>query len=189
MNNSRNQAWTSIQCTHSGFSARPAWPSGLHAYLWSGQPKIKTHCCSSLLPALHCLHEGCLKGEPAIHMLLQCTPLLVEKAGVAPDVTLSSLHVSKQKCRQENHPSFETHGKGHIESKIGAISGPTKWTYVQFPVIFQRQVRWMDTIIRMEIAQALTYHGTQIELLRNAQTVVVTSTIALVSTLLNLYTT
>ena len=34
------------------------------------------------------LHEGYLEGGPAVYMLIQCTPLLVEKAGVAPDMTL-----------------------------------------------------------------------------------------------------
>ena len=29
-----------------------------------------------------------MKGGPAVYMREQCTPLLVEKAGVAPDVTL-----------------------------------------------------------------------------------------------------
>ena len=33
------------------------------------------------------LHEGCPEGRPAVYTLIQCTPLLVEKAGVAPDVT------------------------------------------------------------------------------------------------------
>ena len=28
------------------------------------------------------------EGGPAVYTLIQCTPLLVEKAGVAPDVTL-----------------------------------------------------------------------------------------------------
>ena len=73
------------------------------------------------------------KGQWAacdIYTLIQCTPLLVEKAGVAPDVTLGFI-TCKQVCRQENHPGFETHGEGHMKSKTGAISGPTKWTLVQ----------------------------------------------------------
>ena len=37
------------------------------------------------LPALCCLHEGCPESEPAVHTLIQCTPLLGKKAGVAPD--------------------------------------------------------------------------------------------------------
>ena len=31
--------------------------------------------------------EGCPEGEPVVYTLVQCTPLLVEKADVAPDVT------------------------------------------------------------------------------------------------------
>ena len=40
------------------------------------------------LLALHCLHEGCPEDKCAVYMLMQCTPLLVEKADVAPNVTL-----------------------------------------------------------------------------------------------------
>ena len=40
------------------------------------------------MPALHCLHVGYPEGRPAVYTLIQCTLLLVEKAGVAPDVTL-----------------------------------------------------------------------------------------------------
>ena len=61
---------------------------------------------------------------------LQCTPLLVEKVGAAPEVTLK-FSVCKKVCRHENHPGFETHGEGHTKSKIGVISGSTKWTLVQ----------------------------------------------------------
>ena len=75
------------------------------------QPKLAIHHC---LPSL----------------LIQCTPLLMEKVGVTPDATLR-FTACKQVCRQENHPSFETQGEGHTKSKIGAISGPTKWTLAQ----------------------------------------------------------
>ena len=72
-----------------------------------------------------------MEGEPAVYMFIQCTPQLVEKAYVAPDVTLR-FTVCKQVLMQvKNHPGFETHGEGHMKSKIGAISGPTKWTLVQ----------------------------------------------------------
>ena len=40
------------------------------------------------IAALYCLHEGCLEGRPAGYTLIQCTALSVEKAGVAPDITL-----------------------------------------------------------------------------------------------------
>ena len=36
-----------------------------------------------LWSALCCLHEGCPEGKLAVHMLKQCAPLLVEKAGAA----------------------------------------------------------------------------------------------------------
>ena len=42
----------------------------------------------SWLPVLHRMHEGCPEGDSAVYMLTQCTPLLVEKTGVAPDLTL-----------------------------------------------------------------------------------------------------
>ena len=52
------------------------------------------------------------KGLVAMpYMLIQCTPLLVEKAGVTPY-------------------GFETHEEGHMKSKIGVISDSTKWTLV-----------------------------------------------------------
>ena len=54
-----------------------------------------------LLPALHCLHEGCLEGMPTVYTLVQCTPLLVEKAGVAPDVTLRVHYMQTSKCAGE----------------------------------------------------------------------------------------
>ena len=78
--------------------------------------------------ALHYMLEGCLEGQPAVHILIQCTPLLVEKASKAPDVTLRfTLCKTSKGSWQENHPGFETYGKGHMKSKIGAISAPTKW--------------------------------------------------------------
>ena len=40
---------------------------------------------------------------------MQCTPLLVEKAGVSPDMTSESLHTSKKECMREIHSGFETH--------------------------------------------------------------------------------
>ena len=80
----------------------------------------------SLLPSLHCLHEGCPEGKPAVHTLIQFTLLLVEKTGVAPHVTLR-FTACKQECRWENYPGFEDCTK----SKIGAINGLTKCTLVQ----------------------------------------------------------
>ena len=42
-----------------------------------------------------------------------------------------SQHTSKKECRREIHSGFETHEEGHTKSKTGAISGSTKWTFVQ----------------------------------------------------------
>ena len=54
------------------------------------------HITNPPLPALWCLHVGCPEGKPAENMLIQCTPLLVEKAGVAMDVTLTWKQVTMQ---------------------------------------------------------------------------------------------
>ena len=37
---------------------------------------------------LYCLHEGYLESEPAVYMLIQRTPLWLEKASAVPDRTL-----------------------------------------------------------------------------------------------------
>ena len=49
--------------------------------------------------------EGCPEGESAVYVLKQCTPLFVEKAGVAPDMTLRfTMH--KQVRVQAREPSW-----------------------------------------------------------------------------------
>lgn len=35
------------------------------------------------------MREGCLAGKPAIDMPLECTPRLVERADVAPDMRVT----------------------------------------------------------------------------------------------------
>ena len=55
------------------------------------------------LPALCCLHEGCLKGKSAVYTLIKCTLLMVEKADVVPDVTLR-LTMHKQVGVQVREP-------------------------------------------------------------------------------------
>ena len=58
---------------------------------WSSSTRSNLTAAKSwrpLLPALCCLYEGCPEGGSAVYTSIQCTPLLVEKAGVAPDVTL-----------------------------------------------------------------------------------------------------
>ena len=54
---------------------------------------------------------------------LQCTPLLVEKAGVAPDVTLRSITHRQVSAGKR---TTLAHGDGYMKSKI-----PIKWTLVQ----------------------------------------------------------
>ena len=71
------------------------------------------------------VHEGCPEGGPAVYTLIQCTPLLVEKAGVAPDQTLRFTIHKQVSVHAREPPGFETHGEGHTKSKIGGISGPT----------------------------------------------------------------
>ena len=83
-----------------------------------------------------------------MYTLVQCTPLLVEKTGVAPDMTLS-FTVQKQVCGQENHPGFETYGEGHMKSKIGGITGPTKWTLVQQK--FKKKKNFLNAIIKFHL--------------------------------------
>ena len=52
--------------------------------------KVSMQCC---LPSAACMRDVWKVG-PAVYMIIQCTHLLVEKAGVAPDVTLGSSHAS-----------------------------------------------------------------------------------------------
>ena len=53
--------------------------------------KVSIHCC--LLSAA-CIRDVCMVGL-LYYMLIQCAPLLVKKAGVAPDMTLGFI-----KCKQ-----------------------------------------------------------------------------------------
>ena len=48
-------------------------------------------------------HVGNMTGHHAMYMLIQCTPLLVEKAGVAPDVTFR-ITACKQERVQARYP-------------------------------------------------------------------------------------
>ena len=63
--------------------------------------------------------------------MLQCTPLLVEKANVAPDMAIRFTACKQEMVQLIDHPAFETRGEGHTKCKIGAISDPTKWTLFQ----------------------------------------------------------
>ena len=64
----------------------------------------------------------------------------MEKAGVAPDVTLRFIARKQVSVQVREPPTFETHGEGHMKSKIGAISGPTKWTLVQQTFFFKSRL-------------------------------------------------
>ena len=55
------------------------------------------------LPLLQMWHVGNMTGRHAVYMLIQCTPLLVEKAGVAPDVTFR-ITACKQERVQARYP-------------------------------------------------------------------------------------
>ena len=56
-----------------------------------------------ILPLLQTWHVGNVTGRHAVYMLIQCTPLLVEKAGVAPDVTFR-ITACKQERVQARYP-------------------------------------------------------------------------------------
>ena len=66
-----------------------------------------------------------------MYLLVQCEPLLVEMAGVVPDMILRKPHAHKKECRPENHPGFETHGESHTKSSVLGNQWPTKWNLVQ----------------------------------------------------------
>ena len=55
------------------------------------------------LPLLQMWHVGNVTGRHAIYTLIQCTPLLVEKAGVAPDMTFR-ITACKQERVQARYP-------------------------------------------------------------------------------------
>ena len=57
----------------------------------------------SNLPLLQMWHVENVTGHHAVYTLIQCTPLLVEKAGVAPDVTFR-ITACKQESVQARYP-------------------------------------------------------------------------------------
>ena len=57
----------------------------------------------SNLPLLQTWHVGNMTGRHAVYMLIQCTSLLVEKAGVTPDVTFR-MTACKQERVQARYP-------------------------------------------------------------------------------------
>ena len=67
----------------------------------------------------------------AIYMLIQYTPLLVEKAGVAPEVNLRNpLCAGEEACKWGNPPWLWNPGQTSPEVQNRGISGPTKRTCV-----------------------------------------------------------
>ena len=70
---------------------------------WQGYNRytisFKTYKKLATLPQDRC------SREPVVHTLIQCTPLLVEKAGVAPDVTLG-FTMCKQVSVQVREPPW-----------------------------------------------------------------------------------
>ena len=55
------------------------------------------------LPLLQMWHAGNVTNRHAVYTLIQCTPLLVEKAGVTPDVTFR-ITACKQERVQARYP-------------------------------------------------------------------------------------
>ena len=78
-----------------------------------GSPRSNLTAAQVSSRPLTALHEGCPEGKPVVYMLVQCSPLLVEKSGVSQDVTL----------RFTAHKQVRVQLKGSRKSKIGVISG------------------------------------------------------------------
>ena len=105
------------------FQSRRGWANSTFACLAGDSRSNLTvpQFSDSPLPALCCLHEGCLKGEPAVYMLIQCTPLLVEKAGVVPDMTYA--HASKT-AGERTTLALKPMGRATQSLKLGQSVAP-----------------------------------------------------------------
>ena len=101
-------------------------PQRTHLFLDAAQVS------NPLLPAHRCMHERCLEGEPAVYMF---TPLLVEKAGVAPDMTLRFTACKQVSVQARKLPWLWNPWEGSHKVQLGAVSGPTKWTLVQQKIL------------------------------------------------------
>ena len=67
----------------------------------------------------------------AVYMLIQCTPLLVEKASVAPEVNLRNPLCAGEEARKWGNPPWLWNpGQTSPEVQNRGISGPTKRTCV-----------------------------------------------------------
>ena len=65
----------------------------------------------------------------AVYTLIQCTPLLVEKAGVTPGMTFRI--TARKSAGETSTLDLEPDEEGHTKSKTGAISGSTNLALVQ----------------------------------------------------------
>ena len=52
---------------------------------------------------------------------------------------------------REPPTGFETHGDGHTKSKIGAVSGPTKWTLVQQKILKKKTEETLSNLHQYEV--------------------------------------
>ena len=67
----------------------------------------------------------------AVYMFIQCTPLLVEKAGVTPEVNLRNLLCEGEEAHKWGNPPWLWNpGQTSPEVQNRGISGPTKRTCV-----------------------------------------------------------
>ena len=86
------------------------------------------HCVGGSNP------DACEKSRlasHAIYTLIQCTPLLVEKAGVAPEVNLRNPLCAGEEARKRwNPPWLWNPGQTSPKVQNRGISGPTKRTCV-----------------------------------------------------------
>ena len=82
-----------------------------------------SQCCLPSYPSMRDIRNASL-----LHMLIQCTPLLMEKAGVAPDVILRfTAH------KQARVPTTQALKPMWTKSAIGVNKGftiPGKWSFV-----------------------------------------------------------
>ena len=64
------------------------------------------------------------------HILI-CSLLPYKYVCVIYHIWMLFCHFASKSTNEKDDPGFETQGKGHSKSKIGANSGSTKWTLVQ----------------------------------------------------------
>ena len=97
-------------------------PSDLVTHRWAAH-----HCVGGSNP------DACERSlaSHAVYMLIQCTPLLVEKAGVAPEMNLRNLLCTGEEAgKRGNPPWLWNPGQTSPEVQNRGISGPAKRTCV-----------------------------------------------------------